>query len=291
MSLIDGLSHSPGFVVFAVALLSLSVGSFLNVVAHRLPVMMEREWGHECRVLLAMPAVDEPEPLTLMKPASRCPSCKAAIKPWHNIPVLGWLWLRGKCAACGAGISVQYPLVEAATGALGAYVAWHFGWSTQLLPALLLTYALIALTLIDLKTLLLPDSITLPLMWAGLVLALFSIFAPPADAIIGAAAGYLSLWSVYHLFRLLTGKEGMGYGDFKLLAALGAWFGWQSLPLIILLSSVAGALIGIGLIVFRKHDRQQPIPFGPYLAIAGWVMLVGGAPLTQAWLRWSTPGA
>ena len=291
MPLLDGLSHSPGFLVFAVTLLSLCVGSFLNVVAHRLPVMMEREWRRECRVLLELAPKDDDPPLSLLKPASRCPSCNAAIKPWHNVPVLGWLALRGKCAACGARISVQYPLVEAATGLLGAICAWRFGWHAELLPALLLTWSLVALTVIDLRTLLLPDSITLPLLWLGLLLSLGKVFTTPSASIIGAAAGYLSLWSLYHAFRLLTGKEGMGYGDFKLLAALGAWFGWQSLPLVILLSSLAGAVIGIGLILFRGHDRTQPIPFGPYLAIAGWIMLMGGDTLTAAWLRWTVaPG-
>jgi leader peptidase (prepilin peptidase) / N-methyltransferase len=285
MSLLEGLSHSPGFLVFAATLLSLCVGSFLNVVAARLPAMMEREWKRECRVLLELPEAPEPAPLTLWRPASRCPACEAPIRPWHNVPVLGWLWLRGRCAACRAPISAQYPLVEAATGLLGAYCAWRFGWSAALLPALLLSYALVALTVIDLRTQLLPDAITLPLLWLGLLLSLGQVFTTPGASIIGAA-GYLSLWGVYHAFRLLTGKEGMGYGDFKLLAALGAWFGWQALPLLILASSVIGAVVGIGLIVFRGHDRAVPIPFGPYLAGAGWLVLAGGPELNAAWLRW-----
>jgi leader peptidase (prepilin peptidase)/N-methyltransferase len=290
MPLLDGLAHSPGFLVFAVAILSLCVGSFLNVVITRLPVMMEREWHRECRVLLELPPSSEAAPLTLWRPASRCPACQAAIKPWHNVPVVGWLWLRGRCASCQAPISVQYPIVEACSGLLGAYCAWHFGWSAQLLPALLLTWALLAATVIDLRTMLLPDSITLPLLWLGLLLSLGAIFVKPAASIAGAAAGYLVLWSMYHLFRLLTGKEGMGYGDFKLLAALGAWFGWQALPTIVILSSVVGALVGIGLIVFRGHDRATPIPFGPYLAAAGWLVLVGGPALNAAWLRLTLPG-
>ena len=285
MTLLDGLAHSPGFLVFATVVLSLCVGSFLNVVITRLPAMMEREWRRECRVLLELaPAADE-APLTLWRPASRCPQCQAAIRPWHNVPVLGWLWLRGRCASCGKAISPQYPIVEACAGLLGGYCAWRFGWSAQLLPALLLTWALLALTVIDLRTQLLPDSITLPLLWLGLLLSLGGVFVKPSASIAGAAAGYLVLWGMYHLFRLATGKEGMGYGDFKLLAALGAWFGWQALPLVIILSSVVGAIVGIGLIVFRGHDRATPIPFGPYLAGAGWLVLVGGADLSAAWLR------
>jgi leader peptidase (prepilin peptidase) / N-methyltransferase len=290
MPLLDGLSHSPGFLVFATAVLGLCIGSFLNVVIARLPVMMEREWRRECRILLELPAEADAAPLTLVRPPSRCPKCEATIRPWHNIPVLGWAWLRGRCASCGAPISIQYPLVEALTGLLSAYCAWRFGWSAALLPALALTWALVALTVIDLHTQLLPDSITLPLLWLGLLLSLGGIFARPAASIVGAAAGYLSLWSIYHLFRLATGKEGMGFGDFKLLAALGAWFGWQALPIIILLSSVVGAIVGIGLIVFRGHDRATPIPFGPYLAAAGWLVLVGGTELNAAWLHWVQPG-
>lgn len=290
MALLDGLAHSPGFLLFAVLVLSLCVGSFLNVLSTRLPAMMEREWRRECRVLLELPPAAGETPLTLWQPASRCPQCQAAIKPWHNVPVLGWLWLRGRCASCGKAISLQYPIVEACAGLLGGYCAWRFGWSAQLLPALLLTWALLALTVIDLRTQLLPDSITLPLLWLGLLLSLAGVFVKPSASIAGAAAGYLVLWSLYHLFRLLTGKEGMGYGDFKLLAALGAWFGWQALPIVIILSSVVGAIVGIGLIVFRGHDRATPIPFGPYLAGAGWLVLVGGADLQALWLRLALPG-
>jgi leader peptidase (prepilin peptidase)/N-methyltransferase len=289
MSLLEGLAHSPGFVVFATLVLGLCVGSFLNVVIHRLPQMMERDWQRECRVLLELPAEPAPAPLSLVRPASRCPACQAPIRAWHNIPLFSWLWLRGRCAACGAAISVQYPLVEAASGLLGAYCAWRFGWGPVLPWALLLTWTLLALTVIDLRTQLLPDSLTLPLLWLGLLLSLGGLFTTPKASIIGAVAGYLSLWSVYHLFRLLTGKEGMGYGDFKLLAALGAWFGWPALPLLILMSSVAGAIVGIALIVLRGHDRNVPIPFGPYLAAAGWIVLAGGPELSAAWLRWAVP--
>ena len=286
MSLLDGLSHSPTFLALTALVLGLCIGSFLNVVIHRLPLMMEREWRRECRVLLGQ-APEAEEALSLMQPASRCPACRAPIRAWHNIPVLSWLWLRGRCASCGVAISPQYPLVEAVTGLLSAYCAWRFGWSAALPAALVATWALVALTVIDLRTQLLPDAITLPLLWLGLVLGAGGLFTTPAASIVGAAAGYLSLWSVYHLFRLLTGKEGMGYGDFKLLAALGAWLGWQALPAILLLSSISGALVGIGLIVFRGHDRTVPIPFGPYLAAAGWLMLVAGADLSAAWLRWT----
>jgi len=288
MNPLFGLAHSPVFLAFAVLLLGLCVGSFLNVVVHRLPLMLERDWRRECRSLLSLDPEPETAPLSLVAPRSRCPSCQAPIKAWHNIPVVSWIALRGRCAACAAPISAQYPLVEAACGALSLACALKFGWSPALAGALLLTWALLALTMIDLRTQLLPDSITLPLLWAGLLLSLFAVFTRPAPAIIGAAAGYLSLWSVYHVFRLVTGKEGMGYGDFKLLAALGAWFGWQALPLIVLLSSLAGAVIGLGLIALRRHDRNVPIPFGPFLAAAGWLMLIAGPELTQAWMRFTT---
>jgi len=289
MPLLDGLGHSPAFLAFAVLLLGLCVGSFLNVVIHRLPLMLERDWRHECRTLLELPAEPEPSPLSLVRPASRCPSCGAAIRPWQNIPVVSWLALGGRCAACRAPISLQYPLVEAVTGLLSAWCAVRFGWGAPLAAALVLTWALVALTVIDLRTQLLPDAITLPLLWLGLLLSLGSVFVAPQASIIGAAAGYLSLWLVYHAFRLATGKEGMGHGDFKLLAALGAWFGWQALPLIVLLSSFAGALVGLGLILLRGHDRNVPIPFGPYLALAGWIFLVGGRGLTDAWLHLALP--
>lgn len=284
MLLTDALAASPGFLAAATLLLGLCVGSFLNVVAYRLPKMLERDWRQECRVLLELPEAPDPEPMSLVRPRSRCPSCGSPIKAWHNIPVLGWLMLRGRCAQCQGRISPQYPLVELATGLLSAACAWRFGWSPALAAALLMTWALVALTVIDLKTMLLPDSITLPLLWLGLLLSLKPVFVGPEASIVGATAGYLSLWLVYHLFKLLTGKEGMGHGDFKLLAALGAWFGWQALPLIILASSLVGAVVGIGLIVLRGRDRNMPMPFGPYLAAAGWIVLIGGPHLTQLWL-------
>jgi leader peptidase (prepilin peptidase) / N-methyltransferase len=220
MSLIEGLGHSPGLLLLATLVLGLCVGSFLNVVAHRLPAMMEREWKRECRSLLELPSEAEPAPLSLLRPRSRCPACQAAIWPWHNIPVLSWLALRGRCAACGAAISVQYPLVEGLTAVLSVACAWRFGWTPALAAALVPTWVLIALSVIDLRTQLLPDSLTLPLLWLGLLLSLSGVFTTPAASIAGGAAGYLILWSVYQLFRLATGKEGMGFGDFKLLAAL-----------------------------------------------------------------------
>ena len=289
MPLLDGLAHSPAFLAFAVLLLGLCVGSFLNVVVHRLPQMLERDWRRECRSLLALEPAAEDLPLSLVRPGSRCPACQTPIRPWHNIPVLSWLWLRGRCASCQARISAQYPLVEAITGALSVCCALKFGWTPALGAALVLTWALIALTVIDLRTQLLPDSLTLPLLWLGLLLSVQGTFVRPVPSIVGAAAGYLSLWGVYHVFRMVTGKEGMGYGDFKLLAALGAWFGWQALPMIVLLSSVAGAVVGLGLILLRGHDRNVPIPFGPYLAIAGWIVLMGGKELGQLWLRLTLP--
>lgn len=289
MSLVEGLAHSPGVVVAAALVLGLCVGSFLNVVAYRLPLMLEHSWRREARDLLQLPAAPEPAPMSLLRPASRCPGCATPIRPWHNVPVIGWLWLRGRCAACSAPISAQYPLVEAITGLLSAYCAWRFGATGMLAAALLLTWALLALTVIDLRTMLLPDAITLPLLWLGVLLSLAGTFTTPRESIIGAVAGYLALWSVYHAFRLATGKEGMGHGDFKLLAALGAWFGWQMLPLIILLSSLVGACVGLGLILFRGHDRSVPIPFGPYLAGAGWLVLAGGPELQAVWLRWLMP--
>lgn len=284
MSLIEGLRSSPGLLLATVTLLGLMVGSFLNVVAHRVPAMMQRTWWHEARSILRLPVRPDRLPLSLSRPPSRCPGCGGAIKARHNIPVLGWFLLRGRCAACGARISVQYPIVEALSGVLAAACVLRFGWSVQLLPALLLTWTLLALALIDLHTQLLPDDMTLPLLWLGLALSLVPVFADLRSAVIGALAGYLTLWSMYQLYRLATGKEGMGFGDFKLLAALGAWLGWQALPLVAILSSAVGALVGIGMMVLRKHARETPIPFGPYLAAAGWIALMWGDWLTSAYL-------
>ncbi len=264
------------------ALLGLCVGSFLNVVIHRLPKMMEREWRAECAELAGQeaPAVQR---YNLVVPRSACPACNRPIAALENIPLLSWILLSGKCAGCSARISPRYPAVEALTAILSAYIAWHFGFGMAAAGALLFTWAMITLTFIDLDTYFLPDSITLPLLWLGLLLNISGIYTPLSGAVIGAAAGYLSLWSVYWIFKWATGKEGMGYGDFKLLAAIGAWLGWQMLPLTILLSSLVGAVIGIGLIVFAGRGRSVPIPFGPYLAIAGMIALLHGPALTRAW--------
>jgi leader peptidase (prepilin peptidase)/N-methyltransferase len=295
-ALAEAFRASPALFIGFGLVLGLTVGSFLNVVALRLPVMLRNSWREQCAALMAddageaapetAAAGDEP-PMTLSRPRSRCPSCGHAIRVRENIPVLSWLFLRGKCSACGTPISVRYPAVELATGLLTAAVAWHFGFGPQAFAGFALTWALVVLTVIDFDTQLLPDSITLPLLWLGLLVNLADgdrLFVPLDSAVIGAIAGYLSLWSVYHLFRLITGKEGMGYGDFKLLAAIGAWLGWQMLPLVILLSAVVGAVVGIILMVVAGRDRQVPIPFGPYLAAAGWIALLWGEHITGAYL-------
>lgn len=262
----------------------LVVGSFLNVVIYRLPLMMESRWRRDCCELLEQEQEKEGAPFTLATPNSHCPKCGSGIKPWHNIPVISYLLLRGKCASCGVGISVRYPLVEAATGLLTLSLATAFPASVALLGAIAFTWALIVLTMIDVDHKLLPDNITLPLMWLGLVFNLSGTFVSLQDAVLGAMLGYLLLWSVYWLFKLLTGKEGMGYGDFKLLAALGAWLGWQALPLIILLSSLVGAICGIALMVAKGTGKEVPIPFGPYLAAAGWLSLMWGNEISSRYL-------
>ncbi len=271
--------------VFAVAagLFGLMVGSFLNVVIHRLPIMMQRDWAAQCAELNNTPP-PVVEPLSLAKPRSRCPKCGHRISALENLPILSWIVLRGKCKGCAAPISVRYPLIEATTGLLFAFAAWHFGFTLAGLGALVLIGGLIALTGIDFDTQLLPDDITLPMLWIGLALNMFNAYTDLKSAVIGAMVGYLVLWSVYWAFKLATGKEGMGYGDFKLLAALGAWLGWQMLPLTILLSSLVGAAVGISLMVFARHGRGVPIPFGPYLAAAGIIALIWGKPLTHAYL-------
>jgi len=300
------LASTPGLLAACVFVLSLMVGSFLNVVIHRLPVMLEREWRAQAHEVLAdsatagglgtpthpLPGADGAlERYNLLVPRSRCPKCSAPIKAHQNIPLLSWLLLGGKCANCQAPISPRYPIVELVTAALSAAVALRFGWHWQTLAALLFTWALVALTVIDLDHTLLPDIITLPLLWLGLLLSLFwhPGLTPPAptdarSAIVGAVAGYLILWLVYWAFKLVTGKEGMGYGDFKLLGALGAWLGWQMLPLILLLSALTGAVIGIALIAIRGRDRNLPIPFGPYLAAAGWIALMWGPQIIGGYL-------
>ncbi len=285
LPIFDLLQQSPVLLTTVIFITGLMVGSFLNVVIYRLPVMMEKSWTRECQEFLQMEQEPEQSPFNLAVPQSRCPHCNHPIKPWQNIPVISYIFLQGKCANCNAPISLRYPLIEAFTGLCSAVVAWHFGFSLEMLFALLLTWSLIALSFIDIDHQLLPDSITLPLIWLGLFLSLFNIFTDAHASIIGAIAGYLSLWSIYHLFKLATGKEGMGYGDFKLLALFGAWLGWQYLPLIILLSSLVGAVIGISLIILGKQDKNKPIPFGPYLAAAGWLALIWGNQINQLYLN------
>lgn len=283
--LLTTLQQSPVLLVALTFLLGLMVGSFLNVVIYRLPVMMQRDWRRECLEFLQMPAEEAGEAFNLSWPRSRCPVCQTQIKAYQNIPVLSYLLLGGKCRHCATSISLRYPLIEAFTGICSALVAWHFGYGLPMLFGLLLTWGLIALSFIDIDHQLLPDSITLPLLWLGLFLSLFSVYTDSHASIIGAVAGYLTLWSVFQLFKLLTGKEGMGYGDFKLLALFGAWLGWQYLPMIILLSSLVGAVIGISMIVFRQHDASKPIPFGPYLAAAGWLALIWGSDINRLYLN------
>jgi len=273
----------PAFLVTVAVLAGLIVGSFLNVVIHRLPKMLERQWRSECAELAGTPP-PAAERYDLVRPRSSCPHCGHLISALENIPVVSYLALRGKCSACKAPISLRYPVVEALSAALAGYIAWRYGFTAAALGALLFAWAMIALTFIDLDTFFLPDSITLPLLWVGLLLNLGGTFAPLASAVIGAIAGYLALWSVYWAFKLATGKEGMGFGDFKLLAAIGAWLGWQKLPMVILLSSVVGAVVGIALIVFARHGRDKPIPFGPYLAAAGLIAMLWGDAIARRWL-------
>ncbi|MCU7923036.1 MAG: A24 family peptidase [Candidatus Thiodiazotropha sp. (ex Dulcina madagascariensis)] len=287
MLLVNFLQHNSWTFLLFTTFIGLIVGSFLNVVIHRLPKMMENQWHRDCDELKGLNQTAESQPYNLNQPASHCPKCGHKIRAWENIPVVSWLLLKGRCSHCHTRISPRYPIVEAVTGVMSLAVALHFGVSWTTLAALFLTWALIALSMIDFDVQLLPDNITLPFLWLGLLLSLAALFTDPRSAIIGAAAGYLSLWSVYQLFKRLTGKEGMGYGDFKLLAMLGAWLGWHYLPQIIMLSAFVGAVVGILLIVLRGRDRNIPIPFGPYLAAAGWISLMWGEQINQAYLRWS----
>lgn len=294
MSLAELLAASPALFTGACMVLGLVIGSFLNVVIHRLPIMLERHWRAECAALATEPPTLPAEPAgryNLVVPRSACPSCRTPIAARHNIPVLSYLWLRGRCARCRSRISARYPLVEALTGLLSALVAWRFGFGWPALAALVLTWFLVALAAIDIDRQLLPDNLTLPLMWIGLVLSLFApgpggapVPVDPRASLIGAAAGYLSLWGIYHLFRALTAKEGMGYGDFKLLAALGAWMGWQMLLPTVLIAAAVGAVVGLILIVARGRSSAVPIAFGPFLAAAGWLILMYGHQLVGFYL-------
>ncbi|WP_062260701.1 prepilin peptidase [Endozoicomonas arenosclerae] len=286
MALLELLQSSPTYFFITLTIVGLLVGSFLNVVILRLPVMMERQWKLECLEALHPDKVpSEMEPYNLIKPDSTCPSCGHKIKPWENIPVLSYLFLKGRCSSCKTSISARYPTIEVISALLTVSVGIYFGATLQTVLLCFMVWALLALTMIDLDTQLLPDSITLPLLWLGLLANSFGLFVPLQDAVFGAAAGYLSLWSVYWLFKLLTGKEGMGYGDFKLLGALGAWMGWQMLPLIILLSSLVGTVVAVVLIILKKQERSNPIPFGPYLAAAGFIALLWGEMLVQSYLQ------
>ncbi|MBL1261445.1 MAG: prepilin peptidase [Thiotrichaceae bacterium] len=279
-------NESPAVFISAIGILGLLIGSFLNVVILRLPIMMEKEWFSQCNELLEVAPTDKQadKPFNLVTPNSHCPKCNHEIRAIENIPILSYLFLKGSCSDCGAKIPARYPIIEATTALLSIAVAWHFGPSWEAAAALLLTWALITLTVIDFDHQLLPDSITLPFLWLGLGLSLAGVFTDPAAAIIGGLVGYLSLWSVYILFKLTTGKEGMGHGDFKLLAMLGAWLGWQAVLPIILISSIVGAIVGITLIVVRGRDKNIPIPFGPYLATAGWITLLWGDQIIQTYL-------
>jgi len=263
-----------------VTIFSLIIGSFLNVVVYRLPKMMQYAWYHECREFLAEEVKDIPEQklayMTLSKPDSTCPKCDHKIRFYENIPVVSWLFLKGKCGQCNNAISLRYPVVETATALLSLLVAQHFGVTIETVLVLILTWGLISLTLIDLDQMLLPDQIVMPLLWFGLLININGTFVPLTEAVIGAAVGYMSLFSVFWLFKLFTGKEGMGHGDFKLFALFGAWIGWQLLPILILMASVVGAIVGITLMVFKNHQRGQAIPFGPYLAVAGFITFLWG---------------
>ncbi|PKG62348.1 MULTISPECIES: prepilin peptidase [Pseudoalteromonas] len=291
-SIIEVMQSQMWFYLITVGLVSLCIGSFLNVVIYRLPLMMQREWQSECRLLLEDELTGNKskqaninEPFNLVKPNSTCPKCKTAIKPWQNIPIISWLALKGKCASCSNPISARYPAVELITALLSLIVAYSFGATEQALLYIFVTWILVALTFIDIDHMLLPDQLTLPLVWLALIASVMGYTITPTDAIIGAACGYLSLWSVFWLFKLLTGKEGMGYGDFKLLAVFGALLGWQSLLTIILLSSVVGAIIGIALLSIQGKDKATPIPFGPYLAIAGWITMLWGNQIQGAYFN------
>jgi len=288
MELVSLWQQTPWLFVGCVAALSLVIGSFLNVLIYRLPIMMEREWQSEFQAYFqANPSQVTPERFNLAVPRSACPKCQHPIAAYDNIPVLSWLALRGRCRHCQTAISVRYPAIELLTAVLSASIAWQQGPTLTAALLIFLTWGLVALSFIDIDKMLLPDQLTLPLLWLVLLFSLSAgALVTPAQAIIGAAAGYLSLWSVYWAFKLLTGKEGMGYGDFKLLAIFGALLGWQQLPLIILLSSLVGAVIGMSMLAIQGKDKATPIPFGPYIAAAGWIAMLWGDHLTGAYLRY-----
>ena len=291
--MLELISESVPVFITVVFAFTLVIGSFLNVVIHRLPIMMEREWRQQASELMSTPPEQElPEGrFDLAVPRSRCPSCGSLITALQNVPVISYLFLRGRCANCKTSISARYPLVELMTALLAATAAWHFGAGWEALMAIALTLALVPIAMIDADTQLIPHAIVLPLMWLGLAMSLFhplaganTLLVSPTDAIVGAMAGYLTLWSIFWLFKLVTGKDGMGYGDFKLLAALGAWLGWQQLPMIIMMSAVVGAVINVTMIIAKGRDRSVPIPFGPYLAAAGWITMLWGEAIKNAYI-------
>jgi len=286
MSVIQLLQAQPVFFVITMALLGMCVGSFLNVVIYRLPKMMQQDWQEQCCELLDIKnEKGEEQQVNLIFPGSSCPACQHKISALENIPVISYLFLKGRCKSCNVKISPQYPLIEILTGLTTAYITWHFGFSLQTLFAVLLTWALICLSVIDLEHSLLPDDITLPFMWLGLACNIFGVFTDITSSLIGAMLGYSILWFIFMSFKVITGKEGMGYGDFKLLALFGAWLGWQSLPLIIILSSITASIIGIAMIIFKGKDKAAAFPFGPYLAIAGWITLLWGEEIIGTYLN------
>jgi leader peptidase (prepilin peptidase)/N-methyltransferase len=287
MNPFDLLASSPLAFVLCALFIGLLVGSFLNVVIHRLPIMLERDWQAQAREMLQLPAEPPGAPFNLALPHSACPHCGHKIRAWENLPIISYLLLRGRCSACRASISKRYPLVELASGLLSGFIAWHFGFGWQAGAFMLLTWGLLAMSMIDADRQILPDVLVLPLLWLGLILNIGGLNVPLVDAVWGAVAGYLSLWSVYWLFKLVTGKEGMGFGDFKLLAMIGAWGGWQVLPLTLLLSSLVGAVLGLILLRLRNEHSGTPIPFGPYLAIAGWIALLWGDQITASYMHFA----
>jgi len=285
MEILTLFTDNPTLFFIIVAFISLFIGSFLNVVIYRLPLMMEQSWSEECRIYLGLKPHTDIEKLNLCMPFSHCPRCKHTIMPWHNLPIISYLWLRGKCSHCQAAISIRYPLVEFLTCVMSVYVAWRFGVSWKMLSAEVFTWILIALTFIDIDYHLLPDQLTLGLLWAGLFSSLFALFGTPQDAIIGAMAGYAIFAVVQLIFGWVTGKVGMGQGDYKLLAALGAYAGWQLLPLIILLASISGIIFTVIHMLIKHEFKSNPLPFGPYLALAGWLALMWGHEIMQYYLR------
>lgn len=288
MEIFSYLASDPNALIVVVGLLGLIIGSFLNVIIYRLPIMMQQEARLQCAELLNVPVSQASQSFNLIQPRSHCPHCGHQVTMLENIPLVSFIWQRGQCTACHRAISWRYPFIELLSASLAIILAWQFGFTWQLLGALTFTWILLALSMIDFDHQLLPDSLTLPGLWLGLGVNLFNLYTNIEASVIGAIAGYLFLWSIYWVFKLLTGKEGMGYGDFKLLALLGAWLGWQPLPSIILISSFLGALVGISLIIIRQHDKNVPIPFGPYLAFAGWIYLLWGEKLTQIYFTWLT---